>query len=106
MHLVCVALRLQDLSPKIRSKMTICLSQISLDDYQLKVRNLLRNSKYRELITELPKGKFVYPTTDQLITVEPFQQMGKPFEWQPLPEPQMKPKGLLEKLISIIRGSA
>jgi energy-coupling factor transporter ATP-binding protein EcfA2 len=104
MHLVCVALRLQDLSPKIRSKMTILLSQISLDDYQLKVRNLLRNSKYRELITELPKGSFVYPTTDQLLKVEPFQQQGKPYEWIYRPPQKPKPVGIIEKLIKAIRG--
>ena len=51
MHLVCVALRLQDLSPKIRTKMSILCSRVSLDDYQLKVRNLLRNSAYRDEIT-------------------------------------------------------
>ncbi len=82
MHLICVALRLQDLNPKIRSKMSILLSKVSLDDYQLKIRALLRNSKYRNQITALPKGTFVFPETDQQLTVEPFQQQGKPYLWQ------------------------
>jgi len=97
MHMICVALRLQDLSPKIRSKMSIILAKVSLDDYQLKVRNLLRNSDYRDKITELPKGKFVYPETDEEFQTEPFVQNGKPFEWQPKPKEQKQKIGILQK---------
>ncbi len=80
MHLICVTLRLQSLSPKIRSTMSILCSRVSLDDYQLKVRNLLRNSEYRDVITELPKGQFVFPELDLLLTTEPFKQVGAPYE--------------------------
>lgn len=90
MHLICVALRLQDLNPKIRSKMSILLSRVSLDDYQLKIRNLLRNSAYRDQITQLEKGKFVYPELDLMLTTEPFQQEGTPYQWKPKPEQQQK----------------
>ncbi len=90
MHLICVALRLQDLSPKIRSKMSIVLSRVSLDDYQLKVRSLLRNSKFRDIITELPKGQFIYPELDLKLTTEPFKQIGTPTEFKP--KPTEKPK--------------
>jgi hypothetical protein len=83
MHMVCVALRLQDLSPKIRTKMQILLAKISLDDFQLKVRNLLRNSKYKDKITTLPKGSFILPETDTILKTTPFQQNGKPFEIKP-----------------------
>jgi hypothetical protein len=83
MHLIVVALRLQDLSPKIRSKMSILLSRVSLDDYQLKVRMLLRNSKFRDEVTQLPKGTFIFPELDLKLVTEPFQQIGKPFNWRP-----------------------
>jgi len=100
MHMVCVALRLQDLSPKIRSKMSILLSRVSLDDYQLKVRNLLRNSKYRDEITQLPKGKFIFPELDLELTTEPFMQQGKPYEiMSKIAEP--KKLNLLQKIISL-----
>jgi hypothetical protein len=94
MHLICVTLRLQSLSPKIRSTMSILCSRVSLDDYQLKVRNLLRNSEFRDVITELPKGQFVFPELDLLLVTEPFQQNGIPFEVKlKTPEPiQPKPK--------------
>jgi len=81
MHMVCVALRLQDLSPKVRTKMNIVLSRVSLDDYQLKIRNLLRNSKYRNKITQLEKGKFIFPETDTELSTTPFIQEGKPYEY-------------------------
>lgn len=92
MHVICVTLRLQSLSPKIRSTMSIILSRVSLDDYQLKVRNLLRNSAYRDVITQLPKGEFVFPETDQKLTVEPFEQQGAPYQWQPKTIEQKKQK--------------
>jgi hypothetical protein len=81
MHLICVTIRLQNLSPKIRSTMSLILSRVSLDDYQLKIRQLLRNSEFKNIITELPKGEFVFPELDQKLTTEPFQQIGKPFEY-------------------------
>jgi DNA polymerase III delta prime subunit len=108
LKMVCVALRLQDLNPKIRSKMSILLSRISLDDYQLKVRALLRNSQYKDVITELPKGTFVYPELDFELKTEPFKQEGAPYQWkpkpteQPIPEPE-KPtakKGFWSKLFN------
>jgi hypothetical protein len=92
MHMICVALRLQDLSPKIRTKMSIILARVSLDDYQLKIRNLLRNSKYRNEITSLEKGKFIFPETDQMLETTPFTQNGKPYEWKPKPKPQQQKK--------------
>jgi len=100
MHMVCVALRLQDLSPKIRSKMTILLAKVSLDDYQLKVRNLLRNSSFRDEITRLAKGKFVLPETDDTLEVKPFEQNGKPFEWK---TEQTKAKPDFEKELEKLR---
>ncbi len=114
MHLICVALRLQDLNPKIRSKMSILLSKVSLDDYQLKIRALLRNSKYRDIITALPKGTFVFPETDQQLTVEPFNQQGKPYLWQKTtnqpenkgqPQQPKKPSFLKALLITLTEGS-
>ena len=106
MHLVCVALRLQDLSPKIRAKMSIILSRISLDDYQLKIRSLLRNSKYRKDITTLEKGKFVFPQTDQILKVKPFRQNGKPYQiMKPQPKPKPQPKQTLVQKAKIFLTS-
>jgi hypothetical protein len=90
MHMICVALRLQDLSPKIRAKMSILLARVSLDDYQLKIWNLLRHSKFRTEITQLEKGKFVFPETNSIVTTEPFKAEGKPFEWKPIKPEQLK----------------
>ena len=92
MHMVCVAIRMQDLNPRIRSKMAIILSKVSLDDFQLKIRALLRNSIYRDEITKLPKGTFIYPETDQKLTTEPFKQNGNPYLWQSKPTEQPQPQ--------------
>jgi len=105
MHLVCVALRLQDLSPKIRAKMSIILSRISLDDFQLKIRSLLRNSKYRKDITTLEKGKFVFPQLDQILEVKPFKQNGLPYQiMKPkvIVKKERQPNGFKEKILSAL----
>jgi len=89
----------------IRAKMSIILSRISLDDYQLKIRSLLRNSKFRKDITTLEKGKFVFPQTDQILEVKPFKQNGKPYQ---IMKPKVtvkkerEPNGLKEKIPSLL----
>jgi len=80
MHLVCVTLRLQDLNPKIRAKMDMLLGRISFDDYQLKLRAMLRDSKYKNEVLHLPTGMFIYPETNLVLITEPFKQNGKPYE--------------------------
>ena len=100
MHMICVALRLQDLSPKIRSKMSLLLARVSLDDYQLKVRNLLRNSEFRDIITQLPKGSFVFPELDLMLMTEPFSQNGKPFEWHTPEQPKPKKLSILQRFVN------
>jgi hypothetical protein len=106
MHMVCVALRLQDLSPKIRTKMSILCSRVSLDDYQLKVRNLLRNSKYRDQITKLEKGSFVFPELDLKLSVQPFKAQNSPIEIkQIIPKEQIetpKKKNILREIFESI----
>lgn len=78
--------------------MSILVSRVSLDDYQLKVRNLLRNSAYRDQITQLEKGSFVYPELDLKLTVQPFQQEGTPYKWQPKQIPE-QPKPAKQPMI-------
>ncbi len=51
--------------------------------FQLKIRNLLRNSVYRDQITTPEKGSFIFPETDQKLTSEPFIQEGTPYERKP-----------------------
>lgn len=90
MHLICVTIRLQNLSPKIRSTMSLLLSRVSLDDNQLKIRQLLRNSEFKNLITELPKGEFVFPELNLKLNTEPFMQIGKPYLWIQPEEPKQQ----------------
>ena len=48
----------------------------------------------------MPKGEFVFPETDQKLTVKPFNQAGKPYLWKPkeiirgpeILEPTVEPK--------------
>lgn len=56
------------------------LGQVNLDDYELKIRRLLRYSKHRQTILKLPRGVFLYPSTDQIISFPKHEQDSQPFE--------------------------
>ena len=82
--------------------MSILCSRVSLDDYQLKIRNLLRNSEFRDIITKLPKGSFVFPESDMMLTTQPFKQNGKPSQIKPIPQAKLqqteKKQNIIQKI--------
>jgi len=102
LHFVMCSQRLQDLNTKIRGRTRLMVGQISLDDYELKINRLLRHSKYRKNVLSLPKGVFLYPTQDMLISFSKFKQDSKPYQYrpkeEPKPESQTKKKGILERI--------
>ena len=91
LHFVLASQRLQDLNTKIRGRTRLLLGQVSLDDWELKIRRLLRNSKYRTEILTLEVGKFLYTANDSLVQFAKFSQDGKPYLWIPQ-KPKPKPK--------------
>jgi len=86
LHFVLCSQRLQDLNTKIRGRTRLLLGCVSLDDYELKVSRLLRHSKHRQEITTLERGKFLYPSTDEIISFPKFEANGKPFELASKPQ--------------------
>lgn len=95
--------RLQEVSTKFRSKMDFLIGRTTLDDYELKVRRLLRHSKYREDVLNLPIGSFLWCPTDTIVKYGLFEQRGKPFnvttEYKPKPTFKDKIKGFIAKLL-------
>ena len=89
--------RLQEVSTKFRSKMDFLIGRTTLDDFELKIRRLLRHSKYRQEILSLPIGSFLWCPTDTIVKYPLFRQNGKPFNitseyYKP------KPKGVIAKV--------
>lgn len=82
LHFVLCSQRLQDLNTKIRGRTRLLIGQVSIDDYELKVRSLLRHSKHRTDILTLPKGKFLNVASDSIVSFPKFEQVGKPYEIQ------------------------
>jgi len=72
--------RLQEVSTRFRSKMDFLIGRTTLDDFELKIRRLLRNSKHRDEVLHLKIGQFLWCPTDQLIQFPRFKQQGKPFD--------------------------
>jgi len=90
LHFVMCSQRLQDLNTKIRGRTRLMLGNVSLDDYELKVRRLLRNSKHRTEILNFERGTFLYTATDTIIKFPKFETQEKPYEliYKPKPQPQ------------------
>lgn len=84
--------RLQEVSTKFRGKMNYLIGRISIEDFDLKLRRLLRYSKHRIDILNLPLGTFLNAKTDTLIKFPLFKQHGKPYQVFTVTKPKPKPK--------------
>jgi len=82
LKMLCVSSsqRLQEVSTRFRGKMNYLIGRISLEDFDLKLRRLLRYSKHRKDVLSLPLGCFLNARTDELIQFSDFKQVGKPYE--------------------------
>ena len=100
LHFVLCSQRLQDLNTKIRARTRLLIGQVSLDDYELKINRLLRQSHYQKEILTFEVGEFLYTGSDQKVKFPLFEPKGKPFEWKATePEkPKKKGKNALRRL--------
>ena len=88
LHFILASQRMQDLNTKIRARTRLMLGRISLDDYELKIRRLLRHSKYRKDILHFDRGIWLYVATDTEFQMPLLsQQKYKPYE---IMKPQKK----------------
>jgi hypothetical protein len=102
LHFVLASQRLQDLNTKIRGRTRLLIGQVSLDDWELKVRRLLRNSKYKTEILEFERGKFLHTATDSVVQMPKFESNGKPWEYVPQIAEEPAPKGFIGKLKALV----
>ena len=107
LHFILASQRLQDVNAKIRARTQLLIGKPSLDDWELKVRRLVRHTKHRDEILDLEKGSFLFTATDEIIKFAKFVAEGKAKEYTVEPEPEQKPKRkrtLTEFLASIWLG--
>jgi len=105
LHFVLASQRLQDLNTKIRGRTRLMLGNVSIDDYELKIRRLLRHSKYRKQILKFERGLFLYVAKDNTIKFQKFERNGKPYEYIPIIEkPKSKPqkKGIIRRIKDVL----
>ena len=81
LHFILASQRLQDINTKIRGRCRLMLGNVSVDDWELKVKRLLKSSKYQEAILNFPRGKFVHAPTDTTYQFPKFKAVGKPYRW-------------------------
>lgn len=80
--------RLQDLNTRIRGRTRLILGNVSIDDYELKIHRLLRNSKYKTEILNFEQGKFFYVARDSIIKFPKYSTLEKPYEFKPSKIPE------------------
>ena len=105
LHFVLASQRLQDLNTKIRGRTRLMLGNVSIDDYELKIRRLLRHSNYRKEILRFERGLFLYVAKDHKIKFPRFVQNGKPYEYIPIIEksqPKPQRKGIFQRLRDVL----
>jgi len=90
LHFILATQRLQDLNTKIRGRTRLLVGNVSLDDYELKIRRILRHSKYKKDVLSFKVGEFLYAPLDLKVKLKKFSQQGKPKEIKVKVE--MKPK--------------
>lgn len=79
--------RLTEVSLKFRGKMdSYLLTKSSLEDWDSRLTRILRFSKHRNEIPNLPIGIFLDTKTDTLVQFPDFKPNGFPYEW--IPEPK------------------
>lgn len=98
LHFVLASQRAQDINTKIRGRTRLLIGQVSLDDYELKIRRLLRHSKYRKEVLTLKRGSFLYPHLDLIINFPRFQSRYKPYLFQIPEQPKPERKGLWQRI--------
>jgi len=90
LHFVLASQRLQDVNARIRARTQLLIGKPSLDDWELKVRRLVRHTKHREEILELEKGAFLFTTTDEIVKFSKFETSTKAKEYLDTSRPQQK----------------
>ena len=105
LHFVLASQRLQDLNTKIRGRTRLLLGQVSIDDWELKIRRLLRNSAYKTEILEFERGLFLYTANDSLVKFPKFEPNGAPYRWVTIPKAEAKSEtSFAEKIGKILFG--
>lgn len=77
--------------------------KVNLEDYDLKVRRILRNSQHKKDVLNLKVGQLIYCPSDSIIQFSKFEQNGAPYNLELLakPIPTKKPSRL-QRLINAL----
>jgi len=90
-HFVLATQRLVDINTKIRGRTRLMIGRVNVDDYDLKIRRILRHKKHKSDILSLPIDQFLYVPQDRIVPFDLFKQKGKPYLLSTKPETETKP---------------
>lgn len=97
LHWILITQRLQDLSTYFRARTSLAIGKIGLDDWDLKLRRLLKPIENKEQILKLERGSFYFTAINDIASFPDFKPC-KPKEFQYCePEPE-KSKTLFQRI--------
>ena len=102
---VLITQRIQDLNTYFRCRTSLGIGRISLDDWDLKIRRLLRLIEDKKKILTMPKGSFYFSAINDIITFPMFKP-SNPKEFIPnikqLQPQKPKRKTLTQKIKNLL----
>jgi hypothetical protein len=101
LHAILITQRLQDLSTYFRCRTSLGIGKVQLDDFDLKLKRMLRPIGKDKAVLVLPKRSFYFSAIDDIINFPEWTPQ-KAQEWTPRLEPQTKKKSFLGKLFDFI----
>lgn len=88
---------MQDLSTYFRARCSLAIGKIGLDDYDLKLRRLLKPIDNGKQILGLDRGSFFFSSINDIVQFPKFK-LQEPNEFKYTIKPRPQKKGLIQKI--------
>ena len=101
LHWILISQRMQDLSTYFRARCSLAIGKIGLDDYDLKLRRLLKPINNGKQVLELDRGSFFFSSINDIVSFPKFQP-SKPNEFKYTVKSKPQKKGLIQKIRDVL----
>jgi hypothetical protein len=101
LHWILISQRMQDLSTYFRARCSLAIGKIGLDDYDLKLRRLLKPIDNGKQILGLERGSFFFSSINDIVKFPKFQPR-KPNEFFYTIKPKPQKKTIVQRIKDVL----
>ena len=101
LHWILISQRMQDLSTYFRARCSLAIGKIGLDDWDLKLKRLLKPIDNGKQILKLDRGSFFFSSINDIVQFPKFQPK-KPREFFYTIKPKPQKKGLIQRIKDVL----